>query len=148
MALPSSGQLSINDIRTELGTSEGSLRNLSSTAGFSTPDTISDFYGYSAGTTVTFTLCGYNPADSSGNVTVDITASENVDTNVSIDWTWNGLNSSVVSGTTTIASGTSFGTSTVGGAISDEFNSSLSTSTPSPSSFGTQTYDGSYGNCY
>ena len=47
MALPSSGQLSINDIRTELGTSEGSLHSLSVTAGFSTPDAISDFYGYS-----------------------------------------------------------------------------------------------------
>jgi hypothetical protein len=148
MALPSSGQLSINDIRTELGTSEGSLRSLSSTAGFSTPDAISEFYGYSGGTTVTFTLCGYNPADSSGNVTVDITASENVDTNVSIDWSWTGIYSSVVSGTTTITSGTSFGTSTVGGAFSDEFNSSLLSYAPSPSSYGTQTYDGSYGNCY
>ena len=48
MALPSSGPLSINNIRTELGISSGSLRTLSSTAGKSTPDSISEFYGYSS----------------------------------------------------------------------------------------------------
>ena len=49
MALPSSGPLSINDIRVELGQSQAnsSLRSLSSLAGFSTPDAISEFYGYS-----------------------------------------------------------------------------------------------------
>jgi hypothetical protein len=39
--------LSINQIRTELGSASGSLRTLSALAGFSTPDKISDFYGYS-----------------------------------------------------------------------------------------------------
>lgn len=64
MALPTSGQLGIGDIMTELGTSSGSLRNLSDLAGFSTPDNISDFYGYSAVTavdligSVNFTLTG------------------------------------------------------------------------------------------
>lgn len=52
MALPPSGPISINQIRTELGTSSGSLRTLSSLAGFSTPDRMSDFYGYSAVITV------------------------------------------------------------------------------------------------
>jgi hypothetical protein len=49
MALPSSGPLSINDIRVELGQAQAnsSLRSLSSLAGFSTPDAISEFYGYS-----------------------------------------------------------------------------------------------------
>jgi hypothetical protein len=47
MALQSSGAISIGNIRTELGTSNGSLRNLSSTAGKGTPDSISEFYGYS-----------------------------------------------------------------------------------------------------
>ena len=47
MALQSSGAISINDIRNELGTSDGSLRNLSATAGFGTPDSMSEFYGYS-----------------------------------------------------------------------------------------------------
>lgn len=49
MALPSSGPLGIDAIRTELQQSQGnnSLRTLSSLAGFSTPDAISEFYGYS-----------------------------------------------------------------------------------------------------
>jgi hypothetical protein len=46
MPLPPSGQISINQIRTELGTASGSLRTLSSLAGFATPDRMSDFYGY------------------------------------------------------------------------------------------------------
>lgn len=50
MALPSSGQLSLNDIRVELGAASTnvSLRALSNTAGFSVPDAVSEFYGYSA----------------------------------------------------------------------------------------------------
>ena len=50
MALPTSGQLSINDIRNELGSTSGSLVNLSQLAGFSPPFRISDFYGYSPAT--------------------------------------------------------------------------------------------------
>ena len=49
MALPSSGPLGIGQIRAELSSSSGSLRTLSSLAGKSTPDAISEFYGYSAG---------------------------------------------------------------------------------------------------
>jgi hypothetical protein len=47
MALPVSGPLGIGAIRTELGSASGSLRTLSSLAGFSPPDAISEFYGYS-----------------------------------------------------------------------------------------------------
>lgn len=49
MALPSSGQLSLNDIRAELSAASTnvSLRSMSSTAGKSTPDAVSEFYGYS-----------------------------------------------------------------------------------------------------
>ena len=52
MALPSSGQLSLDDIKTELGAASTnvSLGSMSDTAGFSEPDAISDFYGYSATT--------------------------------------------------------------------------------------------------
>jgi len=49
MALQSSGAISISQIKTELGSSSYSLRDLSSAAGKSTPDAISEFYGYSAG---------------------------------------------------------------------------------------------------
>jgi hypothetical protein len=52
MPLPSSGPLSFSAIRAEVvpgGTNSNvSLRTLSSTAGFSTPDAVSEFYGYSA----------------------------------------------------------------------------------------------------
>ena len=48
MALPTSGPLSISAIRTELGSTSGSLRTLSAAAGFSTPDSMSEFYGYSS----------------------------------------------------------------------------------------------------
>ena len=49
MALQSSGQISLDDIRTELGLSQSnvSLGTMSNTAGFSDPDSISEFYGYS-----------------------------------------------------------------------------------------------------
>jgi hypothetical protein len=58
MALPSSGPLSISAIRNEEVNVGGlpstySLRTLSSQAGKSTPDSISEFYGYSAATLVT-----------------------------------------------------------------------------------------------
>lgn len=47
MPLQSSGEISIDDIRTEIGTTDGSLRSLSNTAGKTTPDAMSEFYGYS-----------------------------------------------------------------------------------------------------
>lgn len=46
MALQSSGQISINDIKTELGNSSGSLNTLSVAAGKSAPHAMSEFYGY------------------------------------------------------------------------------------------------------
>lgn len=49
MALQTSGAISISQIKTELGISDNSLRALSSAAGKSTPDAMSEFYGYSAG---------------------------------------------------------------------------------------------------
>jgi len=53
MGLQSSGQISLNDIRAELGaaTTNVSLGAMSDTAGFAAQDKISDFYGYSAGGT-------------------------------------------------------------------------------------------------
>ena len=50
MSLPPSGPLSFNDIASELGigTTPLSLRSMSALAGFSTPDAVSEFYGYSS----------------------------------------------------------------------------------------------------
>ncbi len=45
--------------------------------------------------------------------------------------------------------GNTYGVATVGGATADEFNSSILYNCPSPSSYGTQTYDcDSFSNCY
>ena len=51
MALPTSGPLSFSAIANELGISLSnvSLRGMSNSAGFSTPDAVSEFYGYSGG---------------------------------------------------------------------------------------------------
>jgi hypothetical protein len=56
MALQSSGAISIDNIRTELSQAQAnsSLRALSALANFSSPDAMSDFYGFSASTEFTF----------------------------------------------------------------------------------------------
>ena len=48
MALQSSGQIKISEIKAELGSSSNSLRALSAAAGLSVPDAMSEFYGYSS----------------------------------------------------------------------------------------------------
>lgn len=60
MALQSSGAISINDIRVELSQAQAnsSLRTLSSLAGKSTPDAMSEFYGYSNVTATEYTFYG------------------------------------------------------------------------------------------
>lgn len=62
MPLPPSGQISINQIRTELGLLTGSLRALSAAAGFSTPDAMSEFWGYAPGGTYTVINYDYSYA--------------------------------------------------------------------------------------
>jgi hypothetical protein len=58
MALQSTGAISINDIRTELSQAQAnsSLRALSALANFSSPDAMSDFYGFSAATAYSFLM--------------------------------------------------------------------------------------------
>jgi hypothetical protein len=99
-------------------------------------------------TPVYFEKCNYINADGAGIVTVTMTATEAVDTDVSFAWTWTGVDSSIVSGTTTISSGQLYGTATVGGANIGEFVSTLSVGDPFPSSFGDQAYSNSYSDCY
>jgi len=70
MTLPASGQLSLKDIGVELSITAGnqaSLRSMSSTAGFSTPDAVSEFYGYSAGDNI---LVSYGSITNSSTSTV------------------------------------------------------------------------------
>ena len=68
MALPSSGTLSLNDIRVELGLAQSnvSLGSMSNSVGFTDPDAVSDFYGYSYANYNTFAIIntGYDePGD-------------------------------------------------------------------------------------
>jgi len=65
MALQSSGAISISQIKTELGSSSNSLRTLSAAAGKSTPDAMSEFYGYSAYTPPSY-LSGANSISGAG----------------------------------------------------------------------------------
>jgi len=74
MALPSSGPLSFQDIATELGVNPPlSLAAMSTTAGFTAPFEVTDFYGYSGGGVITNGLVFYvdasNPASYSGTGT-------------------------------------------------------------------------------
>jgi len=90
MALPSSGPLGINQIRTELGSGSGSLRTLSSLAGKSTPDAISEFYGYSS--LPSGLLAGYKASSYPGSGTTwnDISGNGRHMTLVNPRWLSNG----------------------------------------------------------
>jgi len=59
MALQTSGAISISQIKTELSSSSNSLRALSAAAGKSTPDAMSEFYGFSSYTPPTISGNGY-----------------------------------------------------------------------------------------
>lgn len=65
MPLQGSGAISINQIRTELASGSYSLRTLSAAAGKSTPDAMSEFYGYSG--FPSGLVAGYNSASYSGS---------------------------------------------------------------------------------
>jgi hypothetical protein len=83
MALPSSGPISGSQIGAELGASAPySLRSMSSTAGFSTPDAMSEFYGYSSAYNVTI----YSKAGASPNSSYDLYYSpDNVNWSYAVD---------------------------------------------------------------
>jgi hypothetical protein len=65
MALQGSGAISINDIRVELGQGQAnsSLRSLSNLAGKSTPDAMSEFYGFSSATEFSISEMGFPDAE-------------------------------------------------------------------------------------
>lgn len=82
--LPSSGQLSLGDIATELGVAHlgVSLRSMSGTAGKSTPDAVSEFYGYSALTTVGLSISATDMGG--GSISVYIFSDTAIDANSSL----------------------------------------------------------------
>jgi hypothetical protein len=86
MALPSSGPISGSQIATELSAASTniSLRSLSSTAGFSTPDAMSEFYGYS---TAEYDISFYI-ADEKGDSDLEVTIQGTAPNNSSINVTY------------------------------------------------------------
>jgi hypothetical protein len=61
MALQTSGPISISNIKAELGSTSNSLRALSAAAGKSTPDAMSEFYGYSSFDPAWVDIHSYSP---------------------------------------------------------------------------------------
>ena len=86
MALQSSGAISISQIKAELSNGSNSLRTLSAAAGKSTPDSMSEFYGYSNLSIVTSGLILNMDANKtssypgSGNIWYDISGNGRVAT--------------------------------------------------------------------
>jgi hypothetical protein len=149
MPLPSSGAISISQIRTELGTSSGSLRTLSSLAGKSTPDAMSEFYGYSAALDLYFNWT----VPSSGVTCYNyytfgayVISNDSVNTNVTVIINWYGDLGGFMQGSVTVSSGTACGVNyyVYSGAsmncMGENFSYGNITSI-SPSSNGSQTFN-------
>ena len=98
MALPTSGPLSFQQIATELGVNPPlSLAAMSTTAGFSAPFAVTNFYGYSGGGIVTtgliLNLDAGNPSSYSGSGTTWT------------DLTGNGYNAELIGSPTFVSNG-------------------------------------------
>jgi hypothetical protein len=79
MTLPASGQISNNDIATELGvTNSLGLRSFSNSADFSTPDQYSDFYGYTKVPLKTSLISCWEMDETSGSTIYDKHGSNNL----------------------------------------------------------------------
>jgi len=110
MALPSSGPLSISQIRDEEVNNGGfassySLRQLSANAGKSTADSISEFYGYSAAHDVTITFYYPSYVGCYNNYYFACVSSEALNTSLTITVYWYGDLGGAFNGTVTINSG-------------------------------------------
>jgi hypothetical protein len=114
MPLPAAGNsISISQIRTELATSSGSLRTLSSLAGFSTPDAMSEFYSYSASVTVNIDVYLPTYVGCYNSYTFAATSSVVVNTNLNVGIAWYGDLGGYFPGSVTIPSGAACNSATV-----------------------------------
>jgi hypothetical protein len=148
MALQSSGAISISQIQAELGGTY-SLRALSAAAGFSTPDAMSEFYSYSASTTVyinayipNYVGCYQNYTFAATATNASATSSIPVNTTLTVSIGWNGDLGGYFSGYLFITAGSSCGsTGTSSGATNcaGEYVSIVNWSI-SPQSSGNQSY--------
>jgi hypothetical protein len=106
MALQSSGAISISQIRTELGSSSYSLRTLSSEAGKSTPDAMSEFYGYNNSVTVDIDVYVPSYVGCANFYTFAAQSSQAVNTNVLVTIEWFGDLGGYFQGSINLLSGT------------------------------------------
>jgi hypothetical protein len=150
MALQSSGTISISQIRNELNPVYGSsysLRQLSSWAGKGTPDAMSEFYGYTATTTVD--IAAYYPSYMGcyNYYTFAAVAATAVSTTLSITMNWYGDLGGFVTTTVYIYSGTTCGSTSVysGGGVNcvGEYRNNEYWES-SPTSNGSQAYQTGY----
>ena len=113
MALQSSGAISISQIHTELGSSSYSLRTLSAEAGKSTPDAMSEFYGYANAHTVyiNFYYPGY--VGCYNGYYFQITSSEAVNADFTATLYWYGDLGGAFNGSVTIYSGNTCGSNNI-----------------------------------
>ena len=145
MALPSSGPLSINDIRNALGTGNGSLRYLSSLAGKSTPDAISEFYGYSPTHDVYINFYYPSYVGCYNYYYFAATSNEALSTSLTITMYWYGDLGGAFNGSVTINSGASCGSNSYvysGGVYCGGEYYSSNNYYFSPNSYGSQNYVG------
>lgn len=112
MALQSSGAISISQIQAEVGGSY-SLRALSAAAGFSTPDAMSEFYGYSSAVTVNINVYLPSYVGCGNYYTFAATSSVNVNTNVNVGIAWYGDLGGYFSDSVSISSGSSCNSASV-----------------------------------
>lgn len=94
MALQTSGSISISQIKAEIGSSSYSLRTLSATAGKSTPDSMSEFYGYAniptSGLIINLDAANINSYPGSGTTWNDLSGNGNNASLVSLGYTTDG----------------------------------------------------------
>jgi hypothetical protein len=112
MALQSSGAISISQIQAEIGGSY-SLRALSAAAGKSTPDAMSEFYGYSASVTVNIDVYLPSNVGCYNYYTFAATSSAVVNTDINVGIAWYGDLGGYFSGSITIPSGASCNSASV-----------------------------------
>jgi hypothetical protein len=108
MALQSSGAISISQIQAEVGGSY-SLRALSAAAGKSTPDAMSEFYGYSSSHDVYINLFYPNYVGCYNYTYFAATATEAVNTTLGVTMYWYGDLGGAFQGTVYISSGATCG---------------------------------------
>ena len=118
MALQSSGAISISEIRNEQVNNGGiastySLRTLSSNAGKSTPDAMSEFYSYSAATNVN--IAAYMPSlcGCANYYTFAAVAAVAVNTTLTVTMNWYGDLGGFMQEVFYISSGTTCGSTSV-----------------------------------